>query len=406
LVPASWDAGTNVLWKADVPGEGWSSPVVWGGRVFLTSAVSDTKRPAPRQGLYINDLQGKAPAGEYDWRVHCLDAQTGKVLWSKSAFKGKAASAVHVKNSLASETPVTDGKHVWAYFGNVGVACFDLDGKLVWSQKTPVHKMRMGWGTAASPALDGGRLFIPHDNEEDSFLLCLDAATGKQLWRAERKEGSNWATPFVWKNPLRTEVVTAGTSRVRSYDLDGKLLWELKGMSMISIPTPFAGGDLLYVTSGYVADFFRKPVFAIRPGASGDISLGAGETANKHIAWCQPQAGPYHPTPVVAGEHLYVLYDYGFLACYEAKTGKEVYGKKRLGGGASAFTASPWAYGGKVFCLGEGGETFVVQAGKEFKVLGRNKLDEMCLATPAVAGGSLFVRTQTRLYCLREGGKR
>lgn len=402
-LPAEWDPAKNVRWKADVPGAGWSSPVVWGDRVFVTSCVSDGKQAEPRKGLYIQDLQGKAPPGEHDWRVLCLDARSGKLLWSRSAFKGKMTQTVHIKNSLASETPVTDGEHVWAYFGNVGVACLDFAGNVVWSKRTPAHKTRMGWGTGASPALADGKLFLVHDNEEQSFVAALDAKTGKQLWRADRKEGSNWATPFVWRNAQRTELVTAGTDRVRSYSLDGKLLWELKGMSVISIPTPFAAGELLYVSSGYVLDLLRKPVYAIRPGASGDISLAAGKSSNKHIAWCQWQAGSYHPTPVVDGEYLYVLLDRGFLSCYEAKTGKEVYRNKRLGGGA--FTASPWAYGGKVFCLSEDGETFVVRAGKEFKVLGRNPLEEMALASPAVAGGALFVRTRSKVYCLKQEGK-
>jgi outer membrane protein assembly factor BamB len=406
-LPAAWDPATNVAWKADVPGRGWSSPVVWGDRVFLTTAVSSARRPTPRKGLYIWDLQGKPPAGEHAWAVCCLDARTGKALWQATPFKGKASGALHIKNSLASETPVTDGERVYASFGNVGVACYTLEGKELWKHKTPAHKMRMGWGTAASPALHGGKLFLVHDNEEESFLLALDARTGKQLWRVERKdEGSNWVTPFVWHNDLRTELVTAGSKRVRSYDLDGKLLWELGGMSVIAIPTPFARHGLLYVTSGYVADPFIKPLYAIRPGAGGDITLAKDETSSKYVAWCQRQAGPYHPSPVAYGDHVYVLYDRGLLACYDAKTGKDVYGgKKRLGGGATAFTASPWAYGGKLFCLSEDGETFVVQAGKEFKVLGRNKLGEMALATPALAGGSLFLRTESKLYCLREAAK-
>jgi outer membrane protein assembly factor BamB len=401
-LPATWDERTNVLWKAEIPGAGWSSPIVWGDRVFITAAVSDDKQREPRKGLYITDLQGQPPAGEHRWNIYCLDARSGKELWKRTAFTGKMSSPIHLKNSLASETPVTDGERVYAYFGNVGIACFDVEGKLLWSQKTPVHRTRMGWGTGASPALHGEKLFLIHDNDEKSFLLALDKRTGKQLWRVDRNEGSNWATPFVWKNNLRTELVTAGTRRVRSYDLDGKLLWELKGMSMISIPTPFAAGDLLYIASGYVGDFFQRPVFAIRPGASGDISLSSEETKNKYIAWYQRYAGPYHPTPLVYGDYLYVLYDRGFLACYDAKTGKEVYGKKRLGGGASAFTASPWAYDGKIFCLGEDGETVLVQAGKEFKVLGRNKLGEMSMASPALAGGSLFLRTQTKVWCLRK----
>jgi outer membrane protein assembly factor BamB len=405
-LPATWDTAKNVAWKADVPGAGWSSPVVWGGRVFLTAAVSDAKQKEPRKGLYISDLRGNVPPGEHRRLVLCYDAATGKLLWQRTAFAGKATGTIHLKNSLASETPVSDGERVYAYFGNVGVACYDFAGKELWSVKTPAHKTRMGWGTAASPALHGDRLFLVHDNEEQSFLLALDTRTGKQAWRVERKgEGSNWGTPFVWKNELRTEVVTAGSQRVRSYGLDGKLLWELKGMSLISIPTPFARHGLLYVTSGYVADPFLKPVYAIRPGGSGDITPPDGQERGKYVAWCQPQAGPYHPTPLVYGDYLYVLYDRGFLACYEAKTGKEVYRRQRLGAGATAFTASPWAYGGKVFCLSEDGETFVVQAGPVFKVLARNKLGEMSLATPALAGGSLFLRTQGKLYCLRQPAK-
>jgi outer membrane protein assembly factor BamB len=403
-LPVKWSITTNVRWKAGIPGAGWSSPVVWGQRVFLTTAISTGKQPDPRKGLYIRDLRGKPPAGEHRWIVLCLDARTGKTLWQRTAFTGKAKSTVHLKNSLASETPVTDGERVYAYFGNLGVVCYTVQGKELWKQKTPAHRTSMGWGTGASPALFGERLYLVHDNEEKPFLLALNKRNGKQVWRVERKgEGSNWGTPFVWKNDKRTEIVLAGHKSVRSYDLDGKPLWHLQGMSMISIPTPCARGGLLYVASGYVADPFLKPVYAIRPGASGDISLKRGAVENKFVAWCQRQAGPYHPSPLVYGNYLYVLHDRGMLACYDARTGKEVYGKRRLG--ASAFTASPWAYGGKVFCLSEDGETFVIAAGKEFKVLGRNPLEEMALATPAIAGGSLFVRTRSKLYCLRQEAK-
>jgi outer membrane protein assembly factor BamB len=264
----------------------------------------------------------------------------------------------------------------------------------------------MGWGTAASPALYADRLFLVHDNEERPFLLALDARSGRQLWRVERKgAGSNWASPFVWHNDRRTELVTAGSKGVRSYDLDGRPLWELRGMSVISIPTPFARHGLLYVASGYVADPFRKPVWAIRPGGSGDITPPGGARSGKFVAWGWHQAGPYHPTPLVYGDYLYVLYDRGLLACYEAKTGKEVYPRQRLTRGAGAFTASPWAYGGKVFCLSEDGETFVVEAGPRFKLLGRNKLGEMALATPALTDRGVFLRTQKHLDCLRRKPK-
>ncbi len=400
-IPERWSATQNVVWKTDIPGRGWSSPVVWKDRVFVTTVVSEEKRRDPKKGLYVNDLQGTTPPGEHRWLVCCLDFKSGKLLWQKEVHKGKSPGTIHLKNTHASETPAVDGEHVYAVFGNIGVFCLDHDGKLVWEKKLDPVKTRMGWGTASSPALHKDRLFIVNDNEEKSYLAALDTKTGKEAWRIDRDDKSNWATPFVWQNEKRTELVTAGTGKVRSYDLDGKLLWELGGMSIITIPTPSARGGLLYISSGYVVDLLR-PVYAVRPGASGDISLKSGEKENKYIAWCQRLAGPYHPSPLAYGDYVYVLYDRGFLSCFEAKTGKPVYEKQRISPSASAFTASPWACGGKVFCLSEDGDTFVLAAGRAFKVLGQNSLDEMCLASPALANGSLLVRTMGKLYRLEK----
>ncbi len=305
-----------------------------------------------------------------------------------------------MKNSYASETPVTDGERVYAYFGNVGLFCFDMQGKPLWSQRYGPYAMRFGWGTAASPVLHEGRIYIVDDNDDQSFLLALDKKTGKQIWRVERKEKSNWATPYVWNSGKRTELVTPGTMKVRSYDLDGNILWELGGMSSITIPTPFSKFGLLYITSGYVGDQVR-PVFAIKPGAKGDISLKPGETSNEYIAWHQPTAGPYNPSPLIYGDIYYTLLDRGFFTAHDARTGQEIYGKQRIDPAASAFTASPWAYNGKVFALSEDGDTFVMQAGKEYKLLGKNSLDEMCMATPAIARDSLIIRTASKLYRIR-----
>jgi outer membrane protein assembly factor BamB len=398
-LPLTWDTKTNVAWSVEVPGQGWSSPIVWGNRVFVTTAVTDAKPLVAQKGLYLNDLQGKPPPGEYRWLVLCYDLQTGKELWRQSPFAGKPGGTIHIKNSLASETPATDGERIYAYFGNVGIAAYTLEGKLLWSQPRPVRKTQMGWGTGASPVAHEGKLFIVNDNEEKSELECLDGKTGESLWKVAREETSNWATPFVWKHASRTELVTAGKGKVRSYSLEGKLLWELKGMSVIAIPTPFATKDFLIVASGYVLDPIRHPVYAIRPGASGDISLQGEEPSNKHIAWCLKMAGPYHPTPLVYGDYLYVLYDRAFLSCWEVKTGKPVYERKRLGG--SGFTASPWAYRGQIFCLNEDGETYAIKAGPEFEILARNRLGEMTLATPALAGSTLLLRGQQRLFALR-----
>jgi len=242
-----------------------------------------------------------------------------------------------------------------------------------------------------------------NDNDDQSFLVALDKRTGKQIWRVERDEVSNWSTPYVWETDRRTEIVTSGTRKVRSYDLDGKLLWELGGMSSIVIPTPFAQHGLLFLASGYVGDTVR-PVYAVRAGAQGDITLKEGETSNQYIAWYQRQAGPYNPSPLVYGDYYYTLLDRGIFTCHDARTGREIYGKQRIDPEASAFTASPWASNGKIFVLSEDGDTFVIQAGPQFKVIGKNSLDEMCMATPALARGSLIIRTATKLY--RIGGAR
>lgn len=399
-LPDSWDTTKNVAWKTAIPGLGWSSPIVWGDRVFVTSVVSEGKTEDPKKGLYFGGERAKPPTDEHRWVVYCLDLPTGMIVWERTAFKGAPSAGRHVKNSYASETPVTDGERIYAYFGNVGMFCYDMNGKELWSWKSGSFKTFASWGTAASPVLHQDRLYIQNDNEEKSSLVALDRRTGDEVWRVDREEKSNWATPFVWVNDRRTEIVTAGKGKVRSYDLNGKVLWELKGMSSIAIPTPFARHGLLYVSSGYILDKLR-PIYAIRPGASGDITLKEDQESSEYIAWCNRLAGPYNPSPLVYGDYLYVLYDRGIVACYEARTGKEVYSKQRITS-ANAFTASPWAYNGKLFCLSEEGETIVIQAGREFKILGKNPLEEMCLATPAVSGDRLLVRTASKLYCLRQ----
>ncbi len=393
-LPDTWDTTKNVVWKADVPGRGWSSPVIWGDRVFLTTVVKEGEFPAARKGLYFGGEQSKPSPDEHRWTVLCLDFKTGKVLWEKVAHKGKPETTVHVKNTYASETPVCDGERLYAYFGNVGVFCYDHDGKELWSQRFSPAKTRLGWGTAASPVLHKDRLFVVNDNEEKSYLVALDAKSGSELWKVERDEKSNWATPFVWENEKRTELVTCGTKAVRSYDLDGKLLWELGGMSSIVIPTPSAAHGLLYVSSGYVLDG-KRPLFAIKPGATGDISLKPDQDKNDFVAWCQKQAGPYNTSPLILGDQVYVLYDLGMLSSYDAKTGEGAYNRERLEG---PFTVSPWGYDGKVFCLNEDGDCFVIKAGPKFERLRTNSLGEMCMASPAIARDSLFIRTMTKLY--------
>jgi outer membrane protein assembly factor BamB len=403
-LPEKWSATENVAWKTDIPGRGWSSPIVWGDRVFLTTVVSLGDMEAPKKGLYLGGNREQTPDIPHQWKVYCLDLKTGDVRWEKLVHEGLPAGPRHLKNSYASETPVTDGERVYAYFGNRGLWCFDLDGKELWNKPFEPRPMNSGWGTAASPVLHGDRLYIVNDNEEESYILALDKRTGDEVWRVPRDEGSNWATPFVWENDLRTEIVTAGSDKVRSYDPDGKLLWSLEGMSSITISTPYAAHGLVYVSSGFVADK-KRPLYAIRPGATGDISLAEGQTSNEWIAWSQPMAAPYNPTTLVYGDRLYVLYDAGTLSCYNALDGAAVYERERIPEGRR-FTASPWAYDGKVFCLNEDGVTFVVKAGDRFEVLHSNPLaeDDMGMASPAIAGDRLLIRTSARVYCILNGG--
>lgn len=404
-LPDRWTDSENICWKQPVAGRGWSSPIVWGGKIFLTTAVNSGETEPAKKGLYFGGNRPKPPETPHQWMVLCLDINSGSIEWEKTVHEGVPASPLHVKNSYASETPVTDGQRVYAYFGNVGLWCLDFDGREVWSKRFEPRATRYGWGTAASPVLQENKLIIVNDNDDKSTLTAFDAATGNELWNVDRDEKSNWATPYVWKNDQRTEIVTPGTGKVRSYDLDGGLLWEFSGMSSITIPTPFSKFGLLYITSGYVGDKLR-PLYAIRAGAAGDISLKEEETSNQYIAWAQRQAGPYNTSPLVYGDSLYVLYDRGFFACYDAKTGAEVYKQQRIPEG-KLFTASPWAYDGKIFCLNEDGVTFVIKAGPTFEVLHTNPLgdDVMCMATPAIAGKRLLIRTDKQLVCVERGAK-
>ena len=401
-LPDTWSTTTNVRWKTAIPGHGWSSPIVWGDRIFVTSVVPAGDTEAAEARASTSAASGRRRrSSTAGWCTRSTRA-TGKIAWEREAHRGVPPGSRHLKNTYASETPTTDGERVYVTFGNVGIFAYDLTGKLVWSQPLGPFPTRNGWGTAASPVLHKGRLYIINDNDLQSYLTALDARTGKTVWRVDRKEGTNWASPYIWEHAGRTEIITSATGNIRSYDLEGKLLWQLGPMSSIAIPTPFSKFGLLYVASGYVGDQVR-PVYAIKPGASGDISLPKGTTTNDSIAWSLPQGGPYNPSPIIYGDYYYTLFDRGFFTCHDARTGKEIYTKVRLDPTASGFTSSPWAYNGKIFAMSEDGTTYVIQAGPEFKVIGQNVLDEFTMASPAIDRDSLIIRTAGALY--RIGGE-
>jgi outer membrane protein assembly factor BamB len=337
--------------------------------------------------------------------VYCLDLKTGKLDWKKEFYAGHPPGGRHRKNSFSSETPITDGKSVFVYVANLGLYAFDLKGKQIWKTALESNPIYLDFGTGGSPILHDNQLIILSDNEKQQYLASFDKRTGKQLWRTNRDlkatagsrtQGSAWTTPYIWVNPLRTEIVTVGPAATVSYDLEGKELWRLAGMSIVAVPSPFAYDGLLYVDAGR-----GKPIFAIRPGAKGDISLGPNDSANTYVAWSAPRGGTYLPTPVAYNGGLYALTETGIITRFDAKTGKQSF-KARIDPSAGFFTTSPWAYNGKIFCLSEEGKTWVIQAGETFQVLHSNPLDEMAQATPAIAGDRLLLRTESKLYSVRK----
>jgi outer membrane protein assembly factor BamB len=424
-LPTTWSTKDNVAWQVEVPGRAWSSPIAWNNVVYVTSAISSGKFKEPSTGIYGNDyvaelmkqglpedevnkrviardIELTSESGEIRYMVFAFDAATGKTKWEREAHKGLPVGGRHRKNTFASETPATDGERLYAYFGNVGLFAYALDGKPLWNVRFEPQPMYLDFGTAASPVVHGGRVFVVHDNDGKSFAAAIDAKTGKQMWKVDRElpsrgMTSGWSTPFVWHHAARTELVVIGRQHAVSYDpATGKELWRIGGLTGQSTPTPVAADGLLYLATGSQGES-NRPVFAVRPGASGDITLAKGEEANAFVAWFHPRASAYTSSPLVYRGRMYVVNDNGILSVFDAKSGKEVY-RARAGGPGNTFSASPWAADGKVYLLSEDGHTFVIEAGDTYKELAKNSLDEMSFASPALAPNALFVRTQTKLY--------
>ena len=421
-----WSKTENVEWSQEIPGRGWSSPIVTGGKVFVTTAVTEGKSKPPQIGTeysneYVAELQKQGlPMNQVIERVterdielpkevmlhyflYCLNLKSGKVEWQKEFYKGRPPGGRHRKNSFVSESPVTDGKSVYVYVANLGLWAFDLKGQPRWSTPLEANPIYLEFGTGSSPALAGNLLVIVNDNEKQQFIAAFDKQTGQQVWRTNRDlarksqppQHSAWVTPYVWRHALRTEIVAIGPGEVVSYDLAGKELWRMSGMAATPIPMPFAYNGLLYINAGR-----GRSLLALRPGAAGDISLGKDERSNQYVAWSEARAGTYLPSSVAYEGAVYTLSETGILARFDAGTGKQTY-KTRIDPAATAFTTSPWAYNGKLFCLSEEGQTFVIATGEEFKLLHVNTLDDFTLASPALVGERLLIRTEHRLYSIR-----
>lgn len=403
--PVKWDASTslNVRWKTAIPGLAHSSPIVWGNKVFVTSAVNSAKDET-RFGLF-GDVAPVKDDPKHAWKVYALDKLKGTILWERTAYEGIPKIKRHPKSSHAASTPATDGKYLVALFGSEGLYTYDLNGKLLWKQDLGVldagwfYDVDYQWEYGSSPIIYRNLVIVQADIQKNSFIAAYDLKTGKLAWKTPREEIPSWGTPTVYEGKLRAELITNGTKAIRGYDpATGRELWRLSPNSEITTPTPFVAHDLIFVTSGYTP---VQPIYAIRPGGNGDISLKDGKESNDFIAWSKQRGGPYMPTPVVYDELLYTCSNQGVLTAYNAKTGERVY-QERLGGTGGAFTASPVASDGKIYLSSEDGDIFVVKAGPKYELLAKNPVGEVMMATPAISDGLVIVRTISHLFAFGE----
>jgi len=397
-LPMEWSAQKNVRWVAPIGGRGWASPVVWGDKVFVATAIREVegKDTAPHPD-YRSRRVGKESV--YRWELHCLDLKSGRPLWSKVAFRGNPGIRTHPQNTYASETPVTDGERVYVYFGMVGLYCYDFDGNLVWEKQLGGYAMDGDWGSGSSPILHDGALYLQIDNEENSFLVAMDAKTGEEIWRVARDERSSWSSPMIWRNNVRTELVT-NANIVRSYDPDtGELLWSLKYPGGRASASPVGDSDTLFVGNERRRDG-GGVLFAVKAGASGDITPSPGASDSAGVLWSLSDGGPEFASPLLYKGYLYIFgRNRGSLGCYDMKTGMPVEGLDRLSG-ARSFWSSPWGHDGKVFCIDEAGTTFVIQAAPNLKLLSTNSLGEGVRASPAFIDGAIIVRAEGHVYCI------
>jgi outer membrane protein assembly factor BamB len=398
--PVEWDvaASKNIVFNTPIPGLAHSSPVIWGDRLFVTTAVSDDPDPYLRVGLY-----GESPDHpeeiEHRFKVYCLDKNTGDILWEKTAHAGIPKVKRHIKATHANSSPATDGKHVVALFGSEGLYCYDVNGKLLWEKDLGLldsgpfgeNWRKIQWGYASSPVIHDGRVIIQADTRAAKFLAAFDIETGKEIWRTARDDYPTFSTPTVHEDAQRTQVIVNGYRHIAGYDFKtGEQLWNLHGGGDVPTPTPVVAGDLIFITNAHGG---LAPIYAIRTDATGDITPESDSTTSKYIPWSYERRGAYMQTPLVYRGLLYNCKGSGILTVYDAKTGKRHY-SKRLGGGQTGFTASPVAADGKVYFSSEEGDIYVVKAGKEFEGLAENEMGEVCMATPAISEGILYFRTQ------------
>lgn len=403
-LPLHWDvkSGTNIRWKTPIPGLGHSSPVVWGNRVFVTTAVGEGKEAYLKVGRY-----GESPDNPEDYvhhyRVFCLDTQTGEIIWERTSYSGKPKVMRHIKSSHANCTPATDGKHLVVFFGSQGLYCYDLDGKLLWSKDLgyldagAFDAPEIQWGFGSSPIIYEDKVIVLCDVNNQSFIAALDVNNGEEIWRTLRDENPTWGTPTVHKSESRLQVIVNGYKHIGSYEVEtGKPLWWMRGGGDVPCPTPVVGHDLVFITNAHGR---MRPIYAIRLDAEGDISLAKGEKSNEYIPWFYPRRGGYQPTPLVYGDYVYVGDNGGVVGYFNAKTGEQLY-RGKIGAKLSSYSSSPVAADGKLYFTDEYGNINILKTGPEYEHLAVNAMEEICMATPAIAGQTLFVRARNNLYAI------
>jgi outer membrane protein assembly factor BamB/protein tyrosine phosphatase (PTP) superfamily phosphohydrolase (DUF442 family) len=403
-LPDQWNGktGENILWRTPIPGLAHSSPVVWGNRIFVTTAVSSDPKATFRPGLY-GDGDASKDRSVHRWMIYALDKQSGKILWQQVAYQGEPIDKRHIKSTYANSTPVTDGRIVVAWFGSQGVYAYDVNGKFLW--KVNLGRVDMGaydiptveWGPASSPIIWKDLVIIQCDTQTDSFIIAFDANTGRAVWKTKRDEIPSWGTPTIATTSKGNELVANASNFIRGYDpRTGKELWRLGPSSKITAPTPVFADDMLVVVSGRAPE---RPIFVIKAGARGDLTLPAGKTSSDTVLWSRTGRGSYMPTPLIYNGILYVLANNGTFDAYNLKTGEELY-RQRLPLVGSGFSASPIASDGKIYLSNEDGEILVVSAGEKFNHISTNSMGELLMATPALSDGVMYVRSAESLFAI------
>jgi outer membrane protein assembly factor BamB len=403
-LPTQWGMDKNVAWSVDVDGDSWSSPVIWDNKIFIAAAVPEKvytpperqegePRPDPAEDRhYLEEV--------YRWELSCYDLLTGEELWKQLAHKGNPRIKKHRLHNYAGESPVTDGKRIYMYFGMRGVYCYSLDGELLWEKDLGAFPTLRNWGTGSSPVIYEDLLYIQVDNEEKSFLVALDAKTGDEVWRVNRDEGTNYSTPMIWKNSTRTELVVGG-KKARAYDpATGDLIWELAMAGHYNIPSPVGTEHYLFLGNSGYRDT-PATFFCVKAGAEGDITPTEGETTSSGVLWSIPDAPLGNPSPLLHNGLLYLLSSRGGdLACLDAITGEVIYQEKVPKVGIT--WATPWAFEDKIFFYDDKGVTQVIKAGREFEVSHQNKLEGQFWASIAVKDNSYIFKAVDKMYCIKK----